>query len=98
MALSRLSPPDLSCRTYTISFCVYHSILRDKWTAILGMVRSRRDAGLLKLVEVQLGVDENWHDWNPTEDIRALSGGDFEMRVEEWDPPSQDHLYLWHLS
>ncbi|PBK70659.1 hypothetical protein ARMSODRAFT_1003278 [Armillaria solidipes] len=72
--------------------------LEGEWTAILGMVRSRRDAGLLKLVEVQFGVDENWHDWNPAEDIRALSGGDFQIRVEEWDPPSQDHLYLWHLS
>ncbi|PBK98673.1 hypothetical protein ARMGADRAFT_1161971 [Armillaria gallica] len=71
---------------------------KDELTAVLGMVRSRRDAGLLKLVEVQFGVDADWQARNRAVDIRALSRGDFEMRVEEWDPPSQDHLYLWHLS
>ncbi|KAK0482296.1 hypothetical protein IW261DRAFT_1026941 [Armillaria novae-zelandiae] len=67
-----------------------HSV--DEWTAILRMVRSRRDAGSLKLFEVQFKGDE--HDCYPVEDIRAHKGDNFEMRVEKWDPPRQDHLYL----
>ncbi|KAK0215737.1 hypothetical protein IW262DRAFT_1401872 [Armillaria fumosa] len=70
--------------------------LTEEWAAIIGMVRSCRNTGSLKLVEVQFRLDEQ--DCYPAEDIRALSGGDFEMRVEEWNPPSQDHLYLWQLS
>ncbi|SJL16117.1 uncharacterized protein ARMOST_19636 [Armillaria ostoyae] len=68
----------------------------DEWTAILRMARSRRDAGMLKLVEVQFRLDEP--DCYLAEDMRALTGDDFEMRVEKWDPPCRDHLYLEHLS
>ncbi|KAK0192150.1 hypothetical protein F5146DRAFT_1222339 [Armillaria mellea] len=41
----------------------------DGWTAILRMARSRRDAGLLKLLEVQFREDE--HNCYLAEDIRA---------------------------
>ncbi|KAK0215735.1 hypothetical protein IW262DRAFT_232888 [Armillaria fumosa] len=64
----------------------------DEWTAILRMARSCRDAGLLKLFEVQFEVDEP--DRYLVEDIRALTGDNFEMRVEKWDPPSHEHLCL----
>ncbi|SJL16122.1 uncharacterized protein ARMOST_19641 [Armillaria ostoyae] len=61
---------------------------QDQWTTILGMVRSRRDAGMLKLVEVQSEEEGFEHFWE--EDIRALTRDDFEMRVAKWDPPRQD--------
>ncbi len=69
---------------------------RDEWTTILRMARSRRDAGMLKLVEVQFELDE--HDYHIAEDMRALTGDDFEMRVAKWDPPCRDPLSLEHLS
>ncbi len=55
------------------------------------MACSRRDAGLLKLVEVQF--QEEAYKFRE-EDIRTLTEDDFEMRIEKWDPPRQDHLYL----
>ncbi|PBK98721.1 hypothetical protein ARMGADRAFT_1162008 [Armillaria gallica] len=64
----------------------------DEWTTILHAVRSRRDAGLLKLVEVQF-LDEVYEDIC-ADDIRALTGDDFEMRFANWDPPGWDHHYL----
>ncbi|SJL16172.1 uncharacterized protein ARMOST_19691 [Armillaria ostoyae] len=68
---------------------------QDECATILRMVRSRRDGGLLKLVEVQLMQDKYKHYLE--EDIRAINGGDFEMRFEKWNPPFEDHFYLWHL-
>ncbi|PBK70615.1 hypothetical protein ARMSODRAFT_1017430 [Armillaria solidipes] len=68
---------------------------QDECATILRMVRSRRDGGLLKLVEVQLMQDKYKH--HLEEDIRATNGGDFEMRFEKWNPSFEDHFYLWHL-
>ncbi|KAK0443778.1 hypothetical protein EV421DRAFT_510864 [Armillaria borealis] len=65
---------------------------KDDRTAILRMARSRYDAGKLKLVEVQF--QEEAYEYFCEEDVRALTGDDFAMRVEKWDPPCQDHLYL----
>ncbi len=64
----------------------------DAWTAILRMACSRRDAGMLKLVEVQF--QEEAYEYLCEEDISALTGDDFAMRIEKWDPPRQEHLYL----
>ncbi|SJL13026.1 uncharacterized protein ARMOST_16462 [Armillaria ostoyae] len=69
---------------------------RDEWTAIVGMVRSRRDAGMLKLVEVQF--EEEGFEYFYAEDIRALTRHDFDMRFAKWSPPSQEHRYLWGMS
>ncbi|KAK0232191.1 hypothetical protein EDD85DRAFT_939157 [Armillaria nabsnona] len=90
-----LTSPSVFPNLHHLILCISQH-LKEEWTTILGMVRSRRDAGLLKLVEVQLRVDE--HDWNLAEDIRALSRDDFEMRLEKWDPPGHEYLYLWSLS
>ncbi|KAK0232198.1 hypothetical protein EDD85DRAFT_103215 [Armillaria nabsnona] len=64
----------------------------DQWDAILDMVRSRRDTGMLKLVEIQSEEEGFEYFWE--EDMRAITRGDFEMRVAKWDPPHQDHRYL----
>ncbi|KAK0192167.1 hypothetical protein F5146DRAFT_1135921 [Armillaria mellea] len=85
-----LAPTSVLPNLHHLILCI-SGHLEDEWAAIIGMVRSRRDAGMLKLVEVQF---KDKHDCYPAEDIRALSRGDFEMRVEEWDPPSEDHMYL----
>ncbi|PBK70702.1 hypothetical protein ARMSODRAFT_1003301 [Armillaria solidipes] len=66
----------------------------DQYDALLHLVRSRRDAGLLKVVEVQFKAEGYEYYWE--EDIQALNGDDFEMRVEKWDPPGRD-VYLRYL-
>ncbi|SJL18917.1 uncharacterized protein ARMOST_22519 [Armillaria ostoyae] len=65
---------------------------KDDRTAILRMACSCHDAGMLKLVEVQF--QEEAYEYFCEEDTRALTRDDFAMRIEKWDPPCQDHLYL----
>ncbi|KAK0449534.1 uncharacterized protein EV420DRAFT_1750614 [Desarmillaria tabescens] len=74
-------PPNL----HHLVLCLSHPS-EDEWFAILHVVRSRRDAGVLKLVEVQFEGDqyENYME----EDIRALTVDDFEMRIGQ--PPRDD--------
>ncbi|PBK70698.1 hypothetical protein ARMSODRAFT_90004 [Armillaria solidipes] len=89
-----LTSPSVLPNLHHLIICIpQHS--EDEWTTILRMARSRRDAGLLKSVEVQFKEERYEYFWE--EDIRALAGDDFEMRVEKWDPPCRDY-YLWHLS
>ncbi|SJL12999.1 uncharacterized protein ARMOST_16434 [Armillaria ostoyae] len=57
--------------------------------ALLNMIRSRCKAGLLKTIEVQFDVEESR---DIEADIRALIGGDLEMREEIWSPLHSDHL------
>ncbi|KAK0446035.1 uncharacterized protein EV420DRAFT_914055 [Desarmillaria tabescens] len=52
----------------------------------------RCDVGWLKEIEVQF-QDKEYEDILIA-DIRALCGGDWDMRVEEWDPLCRDHLLL----
>ncbi|KAK0215724.1 hypothetical protein IW262DRAFT_232430 [Armillaria fumosa] len=69
----------------------------DKWTTILRMARSRRDAGMLKLVELQFRREDK-HDSCLADDMRALTQNDFEMRVVKRPPSCEDPLSPWHLS
>ncbi|KAK0482345.1 hypothetical protein IW261DRAFT_1606246 [Armillaria novae-zelandiae] len=68
---------------------------RDEWTTVLRMVRSRRDAGMLKLVEIQSVFRVSELGSYVADDMRALTRDDFEMRVVR--PPRRDHLSLDHL-
>ncbi|PBK70704.1 hypothetical protein ARMSODRAFT_1083737 [Armillaria solidipes] len=90
-----LSSPSVLPNLHHLILCIPQDP-EDGWETILHVVRSRRDAGLLKLVEVQFG--EEGFEYFYAADIWALTEDDFEMRFEKWDPPRQDHLYLWHLS
>ncbi|KAK0216512.1 hypothetical protein EDD85DRAFT_995572 [Armillaria nabsnona] len=69
------------------------------WQAILNLICSRRDAGLLKVIEVQFkdsrGSQSVVTEFDMTADIRALTGDKLEMRVEKWNPPSEEHWSLW---
>ncbi|PBK88741.1 hypothetical protein ARMGADRAFT_1084294 [Armillaria gallica] len=69
------------------------------WQAILNLIRSRRDAGLLKVIEVQFkdswGSQSVVTEFGMTAGIRALTGDKLEMRVEKWNPPSEEHWSLW---
>ncbi|PBK90283.1 hypothetical protein ARMGADRAFT_1083143 [Armillaria gallica] len=88
-----LASPSVLPNLHHLILCIPHHSEKD-WTTILHVVHSRRDAGLLKLVEVQI-ADEAYGDrWADDSDIRALTRDDFEMRFAEWDPPRCDHQYL----
>ncbi|KAK0443804.1 hypothetical protein EV421DRAFT_512095 [Armillaria borealis] len=71
---------------------------KDRWSVILGMVRYRRDRGMLKMVELQIadkGCVLNWSRIREDEiitDIRALAGDNLEVRVEKWNPQGREHL------
>ncbi len=86
-----LTSPSVLPNLHHLILCISRH-LKDEWAAIIGMVRSRRDAGLLKLVEVQFKVEA--YERFCEEDIRALTREDFKMRIEKWDPPCLDPLYL----
>ncbi|KAK0232218.1 hypothetical protein EDD85DRAFT_103919 [Armillaria nabsnona] len=88
-----LTSPSVLSNLHHLILCISQR-LKDEWAAIIGMVRFRRDAGLLKVVEVQFKEERYEYLWD--EDMRGLTGDDFEMRVEEWDPPGRD-VYLWYL-
>ncbi|SJL13025.1 uncharacterized protein ARMOST_16461 [Armillaria ostoyae] len=86
-----LTSPSVLPNLHHLILCLsQHS--EDEWTTILHVVRSRRDAGLLKLVEVQFKDEYDYH--LDSGDIRTLIRDDHEMRVEKWNPPHQDHWYL----
>ncbi len=88
-----LTSPSVLPNLHHLILCISQH-LKHEWAAIIGMVRYRRDAGLLKVVEVQFKQERYGYFWD--EDIWGLTGDGFEMRVEKWDPPGQD-VYLWHL-
>ncbi len=79
------SPFPPSYRTYTISSYVYHILQRTGGLPYYAWRAPRRDAGLLKLVEVQFKEEAYEYLWE--EDVRTLTQDGFEMRVEKWDPP-----------
>ncbi|KAK0496413.1 hypothetical protein EDD18DRAFT_1353157 [Armillaria luteobubalina] len=68
----------------------------DQWTTVLCMVRSRRDAGMLKLVEIHFTLEDE-HDPYLAEGMRALIQDDFEMRFIKRHPFDEDPLAPWHL-
>ncbi len=68
------------------------------WQALLNLICFRRDAGLLKVIEVQFkdsrGSQSVVTEFDMTAAIRALTGDKLEMRVEKWNPPSEEHWSL----
>ncbi|KAK0444967.1 uncharacterized protein EV420DRAFT_977936 [Desarmillaria tabescens] len=69
-----------------------------QWHSIVNMIRARRDAGLLKIIEVQFVVwDNGFTDRNHRieADIRALTSDSLTMLVEEWNPPDEEHWPVW---
>ncbi|KAK0496402.1 hypothetical protein EDD18DRAFT_205744 [Armillaria luteobubalina] len=77
----------------------------DQWNAILRMARSRRDAGMLNLVEIQFSclstVGEQRYGARLVGGMRlqigALTQDDFEMRIVKWLPSFEDPVSLEHL-
>lgn len=64
----------------------------DDLDTVLAMVRSRRDAGMLKLFEIQF--EEKRFEYFYEVDIQALTRDDFKARFAQWDPPRNGHRYL----
>ncbi|KAK0432972.1 uncharacterized protein EV420DRAFT_1771739 [Desarmillaria tabescens] len=78
--------------------CNVTNIKNEAWNSIPKMIRSRRDAGLVKIVELRF-ADDKYEASNAkyatTADIRGLTGDNLEMRVEELNPPSEEHLLIF---
>ncbi|PBK98723.1 hypothetical protein ARMGADRAFT_587395 [Armillaria gallica] len=89
-----LTSPSVLPNLHHLILCIsQHS--EEEWTTILHVLRSRRDAGLLPLVEVQFKEEYGYY---LEEDIRNIIRDDHEIRVEKWNPPHQDHWYLLGIS
>ncbi|KAK0432971.1 uncharacterized protein EV420DRAFT_1755118, partial [Desarmillaria tabescens] len=69
--------------------CVTTPVEEYEWNAIPDMIRFRRDAGLLKAVELQItdyGSGRS-DEYDITTEIKGLAGDNLEMRIEEWNSP-----------
>ncbi len=88
-----LTSPSVLPNLHQLILCISQPS-EDECATILSMAHSRRDAGPLKLIGVQFQDERNQNKYYLEEDMRALSGDDFEMRFERWNPPFADHVYL----
>ncbi len=66
-----------------------------EWYLIRDMLRSRRDVGLIKSIELQFKGNgpETWDKY--VAEIRELTGDNLEMQIKEWNPPSQEHSFIF---
>ncbi|PBK70727.1 hypothetical protein ARMSODRAFT_955487 [Armillaria solidipes] len=100
-----LTPSSVLHNLHHLILCVRTPVEKRDWYPIPNMIRSRRDVGVLRTVELQfngeLFLNDTYEDWEPIrnseikEDVRALTGDNLEMRVERWDPPSHEHLLIF---
>ncbi|PBK83400.1 hypothetical protein ARMGADRAFT_1067851 [Armillaria gallica] len=98
----RSDAPVLLPNLYHLVLCMMRPVYLPspdpaQWHSIVNMIRARRDAGSLKIIEVQF-LEWEWEIKlmdRMKADIRALTGETLEMRVEEWNPPNEEHWSLW---
>ncbi|KAG7446966.1 uncharacterized protein BT62DRAFT_1005363 [Guyanagaster necrorhizus] len=93
-----LAPPSVLPNLHHLVLCFMDpNFSRREQFALLDMIRSRRDTGLLKTIEVQFYDDlhqDNVHGMEA--DIRVLTGDNLKMRVEQRVPLYLDHLRLFY--
>ncbi|KAK0215753.1 hypothetical protein IW262DRAFT_1465468 [Armillaria fumosa] len=80
--------------------CIVARAEKDEWSPILDMIRSRRNAGSMKTVELQF-VDDEWistDGYDIIAETRALAGDRLEMRVEAWSSPVMEDWARFHGS
>ncbi len=75
----------------------YSHRMATEWPALLDMIRSRCEAGLLKTIEVQFPqAGAHCADGYVKADIGALVEDNLEMRVGKWSPLYHDHQsFFW---
>ncbi len=99
-----LTPSDVLPNLRNLVLCLLMPAPRIEWEEVSPLIRSRRDAGVLKTVELQFeddqelqikaGEDEDSYPLSEDEikeDIRALAGDNLEMWVAKWNPPNSEH-------
>ncbi|KAK0192180.1 hypothetical protein F5146DRAFT_493134 [Armillaria mellea] len=95
-----LSLPSVLPNLRHLILCIITPAEKDEWYSILDMIRSRRDAGLIKIVELQF-KDDDWismDGYDTVEETRTLTGDRLEMRVEAWNPPAMEDWARVHGS
>ncbi|KAK0443803.1 hypothetical protein EV421DRAFT_512076 [Armillaria borealis] len=95
-----LSLPSVLPNLRHLILCIVAPAEKDEWYPILDMIRSRRDAGLIKIVELQFADDEcaSMYGYDIIAETRALAGDRLEMRVEAWNPPAMEDWARFHGS
>ncbi|SJL13013.1 uncharacterized protein ARMOST_16449 [Armillaria ostoyae] len=99
-----LAPSDVLPNLRHLVMCLLMPTPRIEWEEMPPLIRSRRDAGVLKTVELQFEDDEDLQmiadedeSWDPPfeyeikKDIRALTGDNLEMWVAKWNSPNWEH-------
>ncbi|PBK98726.1 hypothetical protein ARMGADRAFT_587455 [Armillaria gallica] len=69
-----------------------------EWYLLRDMLRSRRDVGLIKSIELQFkgGGRERRNKYDrAVAEIRELNGDNLEMQIKNWNPPSQEHSSIF---
>ncbi|KAK0192173.1 hypothetical protein F5146DRAFT_1038675 [Armillaria mellea] len=69
-----------------------------EWHLICNILRSRRDVGQIKSIELQFkGYGrEPWDEYDrAVAEIRESAGDDLEMQIKEWNPPRQEHSFIF---
>ncbi|KAK0496392.1 hypothetical protein EDD18DRAFT_1166266 [Armillaria luteobubalina] len=68
------------------------------WYLIRDMLRSCRDVGLIKSIELQFKGDgperRDKYD-RAVAEIRGLTGDNLEMQIKEWNPPSREYSFVF---
>ncbi len=95
-----LSLPSVLPNLRHLILCIMAPAEKDEWYPILDMIRSRRDARLIKTVELQFANDEciSMYGYDITAETRALAGDRLEIRVEAWNLPAMEDWARFHGS
>ncbi|SJL12991.1 uncharacterized protein ARMOST_16426 [Armillaria ostoyae] len=93
-----LTPSSVLPNLHHLILCLRTHVNQKKWSPMTDMLRSRRDAGLIKTVELQFTNDgyKTSIDCDIVAEVRGLAGDNLEIRVEEWDPPSWKPLFRFY--
>ncbi|KAK0433335.1 hypothetical protein EV421DRAFT_1845239 [Armillaria borealis] len=93
-----LTPSSVLPNLHHLILCLRAHVNQKKWSPMTDMLRSRRDARLIKTVELQF-TDDGYKtsiDCDIVAEVRGLAGDNLEIRVEEWDPPSWEPLFIFY--
>ncbi len=90
-----LTPSSVLPNLHHLILCLRRHVSQKKWSPMTDMLRSRRDAGLIKIVELQF-TDDGYKTSNDCDIVAEVAGDNLEIRVEKWDPPSWEPLFAFY--
>lgn len=92
------APSSVLPNLHHLILCLRRHVSQKKWPPMTDMLRSRRDAGLIKTVELQFTDDgyKTSNDCDIVAEVNGLAGDNLEIRVEKWDPPSWEPLFVFY--